>query len=172
MFRLVLAFYSLAIVGSVSAQSEKGSLTGTISDPNGVVVDEAPIQVKNKTTGAMARTSSKSDGRYTLAGLAPGTYEFSIVMPCCAYREVTQDLALEAGKTAQLNIRLVETVNGTTLGDDPGRLAKVDAEASQSSIPARATRCQRKAGFIGGLGGHRRSVSGRAADAALGRRRP
>jgi hypothetical protein len=124
-YRLVLAFCSLAIVGSVSAQNETGSLTGTITDPNGALVDEAPIQVKNNTTGAIARTSSKSDGRYTLAGLAPGTYEFSIVMPCCAYREVTQDLALEAGKTAQLNIRLVETVNGTTLGDDPGRLAKV-----------------------------------------------
>ena len=48
MFRLALAFCSLAIIGSVSAQSEKGSLTGTISDPNGATVDEAPIQVKNK----------------------------------------------------------------------------------------------------------------------------
>ena len=81
--------------------------------------------MKNKTTGAIARTSSKSDGRYMLAGLAPGTYEFSIVMPCCAYKQITRDIVLETGKTAQLNIRLQETVNGTTLGDDPGRLAKV-----------------------------------------------
>ena len=42
MFRIVLAFASLAIFASVSAQSEKGSLTGTISDPNGALVDEAP----------------------------------------------------------------------------------------------------------------------------------
>jgi hypothetical protein len=83
---LLLALSSLAIVGLVSAQSEEGSLTGTISDPSGAVVDEAPIQVKNKTTGVVARTSSKSDGRYTLAGLAPGTYQYSIAMPCCAHK--------------------------------------------------------------------------------------
>jgi hypothetical protein len=39
MFRLLLALSSLAIIGSVSAQSEKGALTGTISDPNGAMVD-------------------------------------------------------------------------------------------------------------------------------------
>jgi hypothetical protein len=127
MFRLALAFCSLAIIGSLSAQkqNEKGSLTGTISSPAGAMVDEAPIQLKNKTSGAIARTSSKSDGSYKLAGLTPGTYQFSLVMPCCAYNRVAQDIVLEAGKTLQLNIRLVETVNGATLGDDPGRLAKV-----------------------------------------------
>jgi hypothetical protein len=56
-------------------------------------------------------------------------------MPCCAYRRVTQDIALEAGKTAQLNIKLVETLNGTTLGDDPNRLANVMRK--RAKIPSR-----------------------------------
>ena len=89
----------LAFTASVFAQNERASLIGTISDPTGVAVDEAPIQVKNKNTGAIARTSSKSDGRYTLAGLAPGTYELSIIMPCCAYKGISRDIALEAGQT-------------------------------------------------------------------------
>lgn len=125
MSRLILATCSLALIGSLFAQNEGSSLSGTISDPNGATVAEAPIQLQNQATGALARTSSKSDGRYTFTGLAAGTYEFSIVMPCCAYKRITRNISLEAGKTAQLNIRLVETVNGTTLGDDPGRLANV-----------------------------------------------
>jgi hypothetical protein len=100
MSRLVLATCSLAFVASLFAQNNSASLTGAVSDPSGAAAPEAPIQVKNKTTGAVARTASKSDGAYTLSGLAPGTYEFSIVMPCCAYQRVTQDVALEAGKTA------------------------------------------------------------------------
>jgi hypothetical protein len=125
MSRLILATCSLAFIASVSAQSDRGSLAGTISDPSGAAVAEAPIQLKNKATGAIARTSSESDGGYTITGLASGSYEFSIVMPCCAYKRTTRDILLEPGKTVQLNIRLVETVNGTTLGDDPNRLANV-----------------------------------------------
>jgi len=125
MLRLLVAACSLAFIGSVSAQSDKGSVAGTVSYPNGATVADAPIQLKNRTTGALARTTSKSDGRYTVAGLAAGTYEFSIVMPCCAYKQIAQDVAVDAGKTAQLNVSLAETVNGTTLGDDPGRLANV-----------------------------------------------
>lgn len=107
------------------AQDNRASLTGTISDFNGGPAAEAPIQLRNKATGAVARTSSKSDGSYTLTGLADGNYEFTIVMPCCAYKDVGRDILLEAGKPAHLNTKLVETVNGTTLGDDPGRLANV-----------------------------------------------
>ncbi len=125
MSRLVLATCWLAFIVTVFAQSGPSSLSGVISDPNGAVVADAPIQVKNKITGAVARTSSKSDGSFTLAGLAAGTYEFSIVMPCCAYQETQRELVLETGQTAQLNIKLSETVNGTTLGDDPGRLAAI-----------------------------------------------
>lgn len=122
---LMLATCSLAFVAPLSAQNDRGSLSGTIFDTNGAAAADAPIQVKNKATGAVARTSSKSDGSYTLTGLAAGTYEFSIVMPCCAYQRVRRDVLLEAGKTIQLNVTLEETVNGTTLGDDPGRLAKI-----------------------------------------------
>jgi hypothetical protein len=133
--RVVLATCSLAFIGLLSAQNHRASLTGTVSEPNGAMVAEAPIQLKNKATGAVARTSSKSDGRYTLAGLAAGSYELSIVMPCCAYQQTTQDVKLEPGKTAQLNIRLAETVNGTTLGDDPGRLAM--AMRKRAKVPSR-----------------------------------
>ncbi|HTB17773.1 MAG TPA: carboxypeptidase-like regulatory domain-containing protein [Bryobacteraceae bacterium] len=122
MSRLVFAI-PFMFIAPLAAQSGAGSLTGAISDAYGVAVADAPIQVKNMATGALARTASKRDGTYTLAGLAAGSYEFSIVMPCCAYKSIGRDITLEPGKTAQLNIKLVETVNGTTLGDDPGRLA-------------------------------------------------
>jgi hypothetical protein len=96
-----------------------------VSELNGAMVAEAPIQLKDKTTGALVRTSTKPDGSYTFGGLAVGAYQFSIVMPCCAYNRVTREVIVEADKTVHLNISLTETVNGTTLGDDPGRLAAV-----------------------------------------------
>jgi len=115
----------MALIATLSAQAQSSSLAGTVSQPSGAVVAEAPIQVKNKITGKIARTTSNSDGRYTLADLSAGTYDLSIVMPCCAYERFTKEVTVDAGQTTQLDIRLTETINGTTLGDDPGRLAAV-----------------------------------------------
>lgn len=127
--RFILATCFVAFISSASAQ-----LTGTISDPTGAALDGAPIQLKNKTTGAVARTTSNPDGRYTFAPLPAGTYEFSIVMPCCAFARVKRDITLEAGKPAELNIALRQTINGSTLGDDPGTLAA--AMAKRAKIPS------------------------------------
>ena len=122
MSRLLVATFAVAGIATLFAQTDSASLAGTVSDPHGAVA-EAPIQVKNKATGAMAHTSSKLDGSYSVTGLPAGAYEFSIVMPCCAYQRFTKDVQLSSGKTEQFSIQLSETVNGTTLGDDPGRLA-------------------------------------------------
>jgi hypothetical protein len=132
MFRLMLA--SFALVASLYAQSARVSLSGTISDPNGAAMPAAPIQVKNKATGALARTTSKSDGSYAIAGLAEGNYQFTIVMPCCAYKDVSRDVVLKAGQAARLNIKLVETLNGNTLGDDPNRLARIMLKRSKVPV--------------------------------------
>ncbi len=133
--RLILAAGSLAFAAYLCAQNA-GSLAGTVFYPTGAHVPEAPIQLQSKATGALARTVSKPDGSYTVDGLAPGSYRLSIVMPCCAYNRVAQDVVVEASKTARLDLRLVETVNGSTLGDDPGRLA--DIMRKRARVPSQA----------------------------------
>ena len=125
MYRLAAAIYFSLLIATVSGQTERGSITGKVSQPNGSTVADAPIQVSNTVTGKVARTSSRGDGWYAVSNLDAGTYRLSIVMPCCAYNPVVKELTLGAGQKMQLDIRLTETVNGTTLGDDPGRLAAV-----------------------------------------------
>jgi hypothetical protein len=133
--RPVFATCFLALVAILSARAQSGSLTGIVSQPSGAAVAGAPIQVKNKVSGTIARTISKTDGRYTLGGLSAGTYDLSIAMPCCAYERFTKEVTLAAGQATQLDIRLTETINGTTLGDDPGRLAAVMRQ--RDKVPSR-----------------------------------
>lgn len=105
------------------ASAQTGSLAGHVSDPDGAPVRNAPIQLKNKNTGALARTVSAGDGNYSLENLEAGVYDFTLVMPCCAYRSVKKPIVIDAGKSGRFDVRLAETINGSTLGDDPGRLA-------------------------------------------------
>jgi hypothetical protein len=134
-FRLPFVAYLLALLATAYGQIGPGSLSGIVSDPRGEALPEAPVQIKSKTTGKLARTVSSDDGRYSFTNLAGGSYEMSIVMPCCAYETFRKDVTVAGGQATQLNARLTETINGTTLGDDPGRTAA--AMRKRAKIPSR-----------------------------------
>ncbi len=120
MCRLALVTCLLAFSVAGFGQTPRGSLSGTVLDPDGAMVADAPIQARNTKTGSLTRTRSSAAGRYTLADLPAGTYELSIVMPCCTFRPFKQDnVTLQTGQTLQLDIRLAEGVTLGTLGDDP-----------------------------------------------------
>jgi hypothetical protein len=131
MCRRVVGSCLFAVIGTLCAEN----LTGIVSQPSGATVADAPIQVRNEANNKVARTSSQSDGRYVFTDLIPGGYELSIEMPCCAYSTFRKEVTLDAGQGMQLDIRLTETVNGTTLGDDPGRLAAMMRK--RNKVPVR-----------------------------------
>jgi Carboxypeptidase regulatory-like domain len=130
MSRVILAVCSLAFAVSLSAQ-----ISGIVTDPSGAAVDGAPIQLKNQGTSTVARTRSRSDGRYTLAGVSAGSYELTVVMPCCRFKDFTQSLTVHSGKALQFDIHLAESVNGNTPGDDPAGVAAVVRK--RTKVPSR-----------------------------------
>src|SRR5215472_3009015 len=77
----------VAIVGlfvftlSAFAQTDRGTLTGTVADPSGAVIPGVPIEAKNVQTGAVYEAGSSETGNYTLAQLPAGTYELSATLP-------------------------------------------------------------------------------------------
>ena len=118
------------------AQGAGGTLTGVVTGPTGAPVADAPIQAKNRQSGAVVRGASSADGRYRLAPIPAGSYDISITMPCCAYEPfVQQNVAIAAGQTQQLNVRLAEGGSFNTAGDDPGELAAVVRK--RQKIPSR-----------------------------------
>jgi hypothetical protein len=68
---------SLAAFG----QAANGTITGTVTDPAGAVVANAPIQAKNSATGVVYPAATSGTGNYTLAELPIGTYEISVTAP-------------------------------------------------------------------------------------------
>ncbi|PYR66316.1 MAG: hypothetical protein DMF88_16770, partial [Acidobacteria bacterium] len=108
------------------AQGATGTLAGVVTGPTGAPVRDAPVQAKNRQSGAVVRGATASDGRYRLAPMPAGSYDISITMPCCAYEPFArQDVAIAAGQTRQLDVRLAEGASFNTAGDDPGELAAV-----------------------------------------------
>src|SRR5579872_2593188 len=75
--RIFLVFLLLAAV-SLSAQTFRGTILGTVTDPTGAVVAGAKVTVKNTGTGLERTTETSADGSYSVPELPIGTYTVTI----------------------------------------------------------------------------------------------
>jgi len=136
MCRFVVVASWLALVVTASAQTGRGSLSGTVAYGNGLKVPDAPLQVRHKETGAIVTIVSAADGGYLFPDIPAGVYELSIAMPCCAFDPFASEVTVRAGQATQFDVWLVENAGGQTLGDDPGRNADMIRRRSQvPSLP-------------------------------------
>src|SRR6516225_9035400 len=56
------------------AQLDRGTITGTVTDPSGAVVPGTRISIKNAATNATWQTAATSAGDYTAVNLPAGRY--------------------------------------------------------------------------------------------------
>jgi carboxypeptidase family protein/TonB-dependent receptor-like protein len=100
-----LAILTLLLALSALAQSDRGTITGTISDPAGAVVAAAPVQARNVDTGAAYEAASSATGNYTLPELPTGNYELSVTV--AGFKKyVRQNLFLPVAQTLRIDVSL------------------------------------------------------------------
>jgi len=76
---LLIAFCGLLlIVPTTLAQSDRGAITGTITDPAGAMVPNAAVEALNLETGATYKAAASETGNYLLGQLPAGKYELSV----------------------------------------------------------------------------------------------
>ena len=62
---------------AASAQSNKGTIVGSVTDPNDALVVKAQIKVTNTRTGEVRTAETSDEGTYTVTNLDPGRYNVS-----------------------------------------------------------------------------------------------
>ncbi len=89
----------------VFGQGDRGTLTGTVTDPAGAVVANVSLTVRNVQTGAAYQTASTDTGNYTLPQLPAGTYEMTV--SAAGFKNfVRQNIALQVAQTLRLDVPL------------------------------------------------------------------
>jgi Carboxypeptidase regulatory-like domain/TonB-dependent Receptor Plug Domain/TonB dependent receptor len=109
--RIVLVFVLLAAV-SLSAQTFRGTILGTVTDPSGAVVAGAKVTVKNLGTGLERTTDTSADGSYALPELPIGTYTVTITLTgfqTAVTTGVAVDVATERRVDASMKTGAVST---------------------------------------------------------------
>jgi hypothetical protein len=87
----------LAVCGALNGQSQKGTLSGHVSDASQAVVQNARVVVN---PGNLT-TTSDSLGDFVVAGLAPGSY--TVTVTSVGFKPLTQTITVAAGQTVPLN---------------------------------------------------------------------
>jgi hypothetical protein len=75
------ALFSLALASVAYAQVDTGTISGTVKDPGGAVIQNALVTVANPSNGSSYSTHTNKNGLYTVVDLKPGTYTVSVRTP-------------------------------------------------------------------------------------------
>jgi hypothetical protein len=109
--RIFLVFVLLAAV-SLSAQTFRGTILGTVTDASGAVVAGAKVAVKNTGTGLERVTTTSGDGSYSIPELPLGSYTVTVTQTgfqTFLATGVTVDVATERRVDASLKTGEVST---------------------------------------------------------------
>ena len=95
----------VGLFAQASAQSNKGSIKGTVKDQSGAVVQNATVTVANVATNEERTASTGDDGNYEVPLLDPGTYK--VTVKAASFPETVQEnIAVQTSTTAVVDITL------------------------------------------------------------------
>src|SRR5437764_539252 len=101
--KVSLALIVFAAVAWSQADANKGSISGTVIDPNQAVVPNAKVTVSNTATGLQRQTTSNEAGQYRFGALDPGTYEVKAEAPGFALTTM-KDVLVSVGSSVTVNL--------------------------------------------------------------------
>src|SRR4029077_19123584 len=85
--------------------SDRGTITGTVSDSSGGVVANAAVDATNTESGAVYRATTTPTGNYTIAQVATGNYEVTVEVP--GFKKYRREgISVEVAQTLRIDMTL------------------------------------------------------------------
>jgi Carboxypeptidase regulatory-like domain/TonB dependent receptor len=103
---LTLCALVLICAGKAAAQVNTATLSGTVTDPQGLAVKSAKVTVTNVATGSERSAETDDTGHYTLVGLPPGRYKMTVDGGASFAAYQNESIVVTVGENATLDPRL------------------------------------------------------------------
>lgn len=106
MRRIVFLMLLLGIVSvPLSAQLDRGTVTGVITDPSGAVIPGVQISIRNTATSATYRSSSNEAGQYTVPNLPVGDYQ--LIFDSSGFKKLIRSgVAVGVGAVLRVDVQM------------------------------------------------------------------
>ncbi len=103
--RIALLVLLTLIPLSITAQTYRASVRGTVTDPSEALVTGATVRLVNTETGETRTAVTDGDGNYTIASLAPGNYKLQVESAGFKQAEIV-DVVVPVNQELRINARL------------------------------------------------------------------
>jgi hypothetical protein len=101
---LLLVVLSLLLPVTIAAQTHRGSLRGTIYDPNQAVIPGATVTVTSVATGEVRATTTDRSGDYAISSLAAGIYQVDV--EGSSFQKYSERIEILVNQEQRLNVTL------------------------------------------------------------------
>jgi len=138
--------FLLACLPAASAQSDRGSLTGVVSDSKGLVIQKAAVSMRNVDSGEAYKTLTTDTGSFTLSSLPAGKYDLNVEAP--GFKGYEQNgITISVAEASLQNVTLsVGSVTETVTVTTDATLLKTE-NAEQSTTITRVALNEMPIGF-------------------------
>jgi Carboxypeptidase regulatory-like domain len=93
------------VCGVAFGQRDLGTVSGTVTDPQGSAIPNAKVTLTNSATGVVTNTQTNEAGTYTVPALPPGTYLIDV--EASGFQKAEQkDILVNPGQPIAVNIAL------------------------------------------------------------------
>jgi Carboxypeptidase regulatory-like domain len=136
-FALVALLLALAAPAAF-AQSDRGSITGTVTDPTGAVVPNAKITATSLDTGEVREVTSGAEGSYTLPQLAAGRWRIGVEAQ--GFKSVTFEdfkVAVQVTHTLDVKLEIGAVADVVTVTSEQQAAIQTDTPVRQTNINER-----------------------------------
>jgi hypothetical protein len=125
-------------------QAGTGTITGTVTDPTGAAVANAPVDVRNTDTNVPYPTVTTETGAYTVLRLPPGPY--SVTVSAAGFKKLIRSgLTVDAGQTLPMDLTVeigsasesvTVSAEGTLLKTETGDVSHNITISQLNDLPA------------------------------------
>jgi outer membrane receptor protein involved in Fe transport len=121
----------LLVAGAMAQSVATADLRGTVKDPNGAVVSNATVTVRDESRAFERTTTTDADGNYRLLLLPPGHYTLTVEAPGFG-KAVAKDVGVTVGQQAEFSVTL-HVAAATTEVTVTGEAALVETQRTSST---------------------------------------
>ncbi|HEV7798225.1 MAG TPA: carboxypeptidase-like regulatory domain-containing protein [Pyrinomonadaceae bacterium] len=133
--RQTLGFVLIIVLSAavVSAQQNRGTLRGVISDELGATIVGATV-ILTDATGVAKTATTNGEGVYVFNGLAPGKYSVSVSAPGFAVSETEVDITPGGRQSADLTLKVTIEEQKVTIAAETPLSTESTNNANQTVI--------------------------------------